>query len=104
MISQQDASHERYGTLEPSTKGIFNMLARFMALCVRTPSSARARRGTKLLLLSLAGDNEFARLTFTRAAQLNAPPLKAALAAAEAAGDLDPRRRLDPDNAQWFIY
>lgn len=104
MVSQQDESHERYGRLEPSTKGIFTMLSRFMTLCAHTPSSPRARRGTKLLLLSLAGDNEFAKLTFSRAAQLNGPPLKAALAAAEAAGDLDPKRRLDPDNAQWFIY
>jgi hypothetical protein len=72
----------------PSTEGLVRMLWATLRACVYGKPSAQAAAGQRLMLLSLAGDGEHARLYYRRAFRLGLRALEQALAAAREAGDL----------------
>jgi hypothetical protein len=104
MIAGQNDSYAAYGTFPPTTAGVFEMLARYFTMCALKLPAGNAVRGGRLMMLSLAGDGDFIRTVLTRASKLSGPYLKSVMAAAEAAGELNPHRLVGPENAHWFLY
>lgn len=87
LIRDQDASFRAVGVVSPDSRGLVGMLWAYFGNCVRGqvhPSSASVR----VLYASLAGDGQYARLTYRRAMRLSLKPLQVALEGARAAGDL----------------
>jgi len=88
LIELQDANFEVMTLPAPTTEGLVRMLWSTFRACVYARPSAQAAAGQRLMLLSLAGDGEHARLFHRRAFRLGLRALEQALAAAREAGDL----------------
>jgi len=88
LIELQDANFEVMALPSPTTEGIVRMLRATFRACLRGRSSAQATAGQRLMLLSLAGDGEHARLFHRRALRRGLGALERALEHARAAGDL----------------
>lgn len=102
LIEQQDHNFAVLQLPEPSTRGLVETLWRYFEACVRNPPDSRASTGQRLLLLSLAGDGEHARMLYARAQAIGADAFRRALEAAYREGSLgDPT--IDPRNAWNFI-
>ena len=88
LIELQDANFEVMTLPAPSAEGIVRMLWATFRACIYERPSAQAAAGQRLMLLSLAGDGEHARLLYRRGFRLGLRALAQALEAARAAGDL----------------
>src|SRR5215468_538334 len=88
LIELQDANFAAMTLPAPTTEGLVRMLWATFRACVDARRSAQAVASQRLLLLSLAGDGEHARLLHRRALRLGLRPLEQALEGARAAGDL----------------
>ena len=88
LIELQDANIEVMALPAPTTEGVVRMLWASLRACIYPRPSAQAAAGQRLMLLSLAGDGEHARLFHRRALRLGLRALEEALAAAREAGDL----------------
>jgi len=88
LIELQDANFELMALPSPSTEGLVRMLWATFGACVYGRASAQVAAGQRLMLLSLAGDGEHARVFLRRAFRLGLHALEQALASARAAGDL----------------
>jgi len=102
MLEQQDRNFAALPLPEPSTRGLVEMLWTYFDACVRNGPDSRVSEGQRILLLSLAGDGEHARLLYARAQAMGVAAFRRALEAAAAEGNLesDP---IDPRNAWNFI-
>ena len=88
LIAMQDENFEVMTLPAPSSEGLVHMLwATLRASIYRTPR-AEAAAGQRLMLLSLAGDGEHARLFYRRAHRKGVTALARAMRAAREAGDL----------------
>lgn len=88
LIELQDANFAVMTLPGPTTEGLVRMLEATFRACIDGRPGAQAAASQRLLLLSLAGDGEHARLLHRRGLRLGLKALERALEAARAAGDL----------------
>lgn len=88
LVELQDANFELMALPSATTEGLVRMLWATFRSCVHGTSGSQVATGQRLMLLSLAGDGEHARLFLRRALRLGLRPLEEALEAAREAGDL----------------
>jgi len=102
LIGLQDANFELMALPSPTAEGLVRMLWATFRACVYGRTGAQVAIGQRLMLLSLAGDGEHARVFLRRALRLGLRPLGEALEAARASGDLT-GQPIEARNAFAFI-
>jgi len=101
VIHDQDATLKRFGAIEPSARGIVDMLVRTARNAIAGDAALNAL-GMRLVFGSLAADGSYARLVYRRASRLVLPQVRAAMAAAESEGALE-SYSVAPENAVNFV-
>jgi len=100
LVAEQDASFKKTSVPKASTQSLLEAIWEYLNDCVH--SSPRRAEATRILIANMAGDGVYARLMFKRANRLLDRPVRNALAAADASGDLD-AGRVDSINGSHFI-
>ena len=101
VIQDQDDNIKNLGLATPSTNGLIGTIESFVLSAVeggKGPGST----GTRILFASLAGDGDYARLVYKRAAKFSLKPFAEAVKAARASGDIV-GTELSPTNMHAFL-
>ena len=87
LISTQNATFASFGSVEASSAGLVSMMYRVFRIALLGPAAPNAV-GMRIILASLAGDGDYARLVYRRAHRLVIRDLEAALKEARRTGEL----------------
>ena len=97
LVRDQNATFASFGAMEESADGLLRMIERTIRHGVAGAQASNAN-GMRIVVASLAGDADYARLVYRRARRLFLPGLARAMAAARAEGIIK-GAPVAPDNA-----
>jgi len=100
-IREQDENYAHLAMQQPGTAGIVKTLKAYFSVACGAEHD-RMQDRFRLLLASLAGDGNYARLIYRRARRMTGRTIEEALREAQAAGDLR-GELLSHDNTSMFI-
>lgn len=101
VISDQNESFRTATTAEPSTFGLLTMIHGLVVHALEGSKASNAE-GMRMVVGSLTGDGDYARLIYRRAVRLSLPRFEQALQAAHHDGGI-PGKLLSPLNATAFL-
>lgn len=101
MVREQNRMYDMLGLPEPNTASLVIVIREYMRSSIATGHGA-LREGLRIMLASLGADGTYAGLLYRRAMRLQLAPIEAALAQAQAAGDMA-GTPLAGENAAMFV-
>lgn len=87
LIEDQNAAYDTMGLTGPGARGLTSMMTAYFSACLEGSSAPHAER-VRIIFANLAGEGDYARMTYRRAIRLGLKPLQQALDQARADGDL----------------
>lgn len=101
LIRQQNATFAAFSPIPPSADGLMTIIEKAIRRALRGDEAHNAEN-MRMVLSSLAGDGDYARLVYRRARRLVLPDLVRALSAAREEGVLN-AAELDPANIIAYV-
>ncbi|MCP1470380.1 AcrR family transcriptional regulator [Sphingobium sp. OAS761] len=103
VISDQNASFRAAAAVKPNTQGLLEMIRDLVSHAMRGAEASNAT-GMRMVVGSLAGDGNYARLVYRRALRLSLPRLELALKGAQEDGGLTGEVLSPPDIAAFLEH